>query len=149
MHPRSLLAVVLAAAIALPASSPAMAGRSGLSEASAAGVGSLVLSPVVVLSLAAVGSATLSNALDGSTRWKVTEVRPKGKKTTVEMCDDRQARIEVELDSKVAHEQNVRVDDELGIEALGKSGYALKKGTATIALLAQPGNGMHHSKARS
>lgn len=147
MHPRSLLAVVLAAAIALPA--PAMAGKSGLSGASQTAVGSLVLSPVIVLSLAVVGSAAISNAFDGSTRWKVTGVRPQGKKTAVEMCDDRQARIEVELDSNVAHEQNVRVNDELGIEALGKSGYALKKGTATIALLAQPGNGMHHSKARS
>jgi len=146
MHPRSLLAVTLAAAIAMSAPAPAMAAN--LSDVSRNVAGSLVLSPVIILSLAVVGSATLSNAFDGSTRWKVTSVRPKGKKTAVELCDDRQAKIEVELDSRVAHEQNVRVDDELGIEALGKSGYALKKGAATIALLAQPGNGMHHSKAR-
>jgi len=147
MHPRSLLAVTLAASIVLPG--PAMAGKSGLSGASQAAATSLMIAPVIVLSLAVVGSATVSNAFNGSNRWKVTSVRPKGKTTAVELCDDRQARIEVALDSRIAHEQDLRVDDELAIEALGKSGYALKKGSATIALLAQPGNGMHHSKARS
>lgn len=146
MHPRSLLAIALAAAIAMSTPAPTVAAN--LSDVSRNVAGSLVLSPVIVLSLAVYGSATLSNAFHGSTSWKVTSVRPKGKKTAVELCDERQARIEVELDSRVAQAQNVRVDDELGIEALGKSGYALKKGAATIALLAQPGNGMHHSKAR-
>lgn len=147
MHLRSLLAVTLAAAIALPA--PSMARDSGLSQASRTVVASVIIVPVVIGSLAVVGSHKISNVFEGSTRWKVTSVRPEGKTTAVQMCDDRQAKIEVALDSKVAHEQNVRVDDELAIEGLGKSGYALKKGTATIALLAQPGNGMNHSKARS
>jgi len=146
MSPRSLLALTLAVAIAAPA--PAMAAQSDLSKASGNVAGSVLLVPVIVVSLAVVGSVAVSEVFDGSTRWTVTGVRKQGKKTTVDMCDERQARIEVALDNQVAQAHDVRVDDVLGIEALGKSGYALKKGTATLALLAQPGNGMHHSKAR-
>ena len=147
MHTRSFLAIALALAVASAA--PASAQRN-LSEASAV-AGSLVVA--VPFSVGYLSGAALSDAsmapVNLSRSWKVAKVKQQGPKTDLELhCDDKQVKLDMTIDSRVAQEQQLKVGDQLDIDAIGKTGYAVRKGPATVAILAEPGAGMVHSKAR-
>jgi hypothetical protein len=120
MRLHSLLAITLAAAIA----APSQAAAPGPSD-TVLSVGSIVLLvPFSVVYLSAKEVAEGSQAaIDVSKRWSVVTVRPEN--------------------------EAIKAGDRIDIEAVGKAGYAVKKGKATIALLAEPGTGMAHSRPRS
>jgi hypothetical protein len=144
----TLLAAVLAAAIASPA--PAMAQHSTPMDSSKV-IGSAAL--LVPFSLIVAGSVAseAANKLSGKKRWRVAALRPQGAKTGLELRseDDKDLKLEMAIDTRIAQQHTLQVNDELRLEAVGKTGYEVRKGGATIALLAEPGSGMLHSKARS
>ena len=145
MQARSLLALVLAAGMVAPTSAQR------LSEASAA-VGSLMVA--VPFSIGYLSGAALSEAskapVNLSRSWKVAKVQPRGPRTELELhCDEQQVKLDMRIDSRVAQDQQLQVGDQLDIDAIGKTGYAVRKGRATVAILADPGTGIVHSKARS
>mgnify|MGYP000880830774 CR=1 FL=1 len=145
---RTLLAVALAAAFASPAKAFI---KFGPSETSAV-VGSLVLvSPFIVVYSGAVESKKASvTAVDASQRWTVETVRPEGDKTALELrSDDRKMKIAMAMDTRLAQREQVRVGDRIDLEAVGETGYTVKKGEVTIALLTNPETGMTYSKART
>lgn len=144
-HP--LLALPLAA---LLLSSSASAGQTvSLSEAS---VGASALVVLVPLSVVAVGSHAIVNAVEEVStrkRWHVTEVQPQGQNTTVQICsDDKQVRLDMKVPAATANTHALRAGDALEMERVGKAGFAVRKGATTIGVLAEPGTGMVHSKAR-
>jgi len=47
------------------------------------------------------------------------------------------------------HPRRVQVNDMLDIEAIGQTGFAVKKAGATLVVLARPDTGLVHSKART
>lgn len=147
MRLHSLLALALAAVIAVPS----QAAASGPSE-TAASVGSIVLLvpfSVVYLSAKTVAEGSQA-AIDVSKRWSVGAVRPNGDKTALELrSDDQQLKIDMAIQTRIAQNEAIMAGDRIDIEAIGKAGYAVKKGKATIALLAEPGTGMAHSRPRS
>lgn len=150
MKSRSFLAVAVTLGVAIAAPAPVVA-QSDLSEASVA-AGSLVVAvPFSLVALSGIGLSEVSKApFNLSRSWKVGKVQPRGPKTDVELhCDDKQVRLDMTIDSRVAQERQLQVGDQLDIDAIGKSGYAVRKGQATVAILAEPGAGMVHSKARS
>ena len=77
-------------------------------------------------------------------------MRPNGDKTALELhSDDQQLKIDMAIQTRIAQNEAIEAGDRIDIEAIGKAGYAVKKGKATIALLAEPGTGMAHSRPRS
>jgi hypothetical protein len=151
MRSRSLLALTLAAAIATPAS----AGEgSHMTSTDVSILGSVVVvaAPFV---LASYGGAKLSEAssadrIEQNERWRVAALRPQGEKTAVELrSEDKTLKLETTVATTTVRSQRLQVDDELGLQAIGKSGYALKKGETTIGVLVRPDTGLVHSKARS
>jgi len=151
MRSRSLLALTLAAAIATPAS----AGDGGHLTSTDV---SLLASIVVVVApfvLASYGGAKLSEAssaqgLERNERWRVAALRPQGEKTAVELrSEDKTLTLETTVATTTARAQRLQVDDELGLQPIGKSGYTLKKGETTIGVLVRPDTGLVHSTARS
>lgn len=148
MRTQTLLAAILAAAIAAPA--PAMAQNNPLSEASKVAGSAVLLVPFSLIVAGSVASEA-SNKLSNHKRWRVAKLRPQGPKTALELRseDDEQLKLEMAIDAKLAQEHKVQVNDALQVEAVGKTGYQVRKGAATIALLAEPGSGMLHSKARN
>jgi hypothetical protein len=148
MRTRSLLAAGLAGLIV--ASAPV---RAQLNEAnSSLFIGSMVLAAPFSLAYAsgeAVSEASRSS-LNLSQRWKVDKVQPRGARTELQLhCDDKQLKLDLAIDNRIAQAQQIKVGDELDIEAIGSTGYAVKKGQATVVLLEQPGAGMAHSTPRS
>ena len=147
MRLHSLLALTLAAVIAVPS----QAAPPGPSE-TAASVGSIVLLvpfSVVYLSAKTVAEGS-SAAIDVSRRWRVAAIRPEGDKTALELrSDDQQLKIDMAIQTRIVQNEALKAGDRIDIEAVGKAGYAVKKGKATIALLAEPGTGMAHSRPRS
>lgn len=147
MRLHSLLAITLAAAIA----APSQAAAPGPSD-TVLSVGSIVLLvPFSVVYLSAKKVAEGSQAaIDVSRRWSVAAVRPEGDKTALELrSDDQQLKIDMAIQTRIVQNEALKTGDRIDIEAVGKAGYAVKKGTATIALLAEPGTGMAHSRPRS
>ena len=145
MHSRSVFAIVLATVIALPASA-----HDKLSQASVV-AGSVVLAvPFSVVYLSGAAVSVAANASESLARsWKVAKVQPRGPRTDLELrCDDKQVKLNMTIDSRIAQEQHVQVGDQLDIDAIGKTGYTVRKGQATVAILTEPGAGMVHSKAR-
>ena len=149
MQLRSFIAVALAAAIAAPA--PATAQSLTPSEASALTGSFIVLLPFSLVALSgAVVSNKIEESLDGQKQWRVAAIKPQGDKTAVELRSaDARLKLDMMVDTKVALARQLKVDDTIGIEAVGKTGYVVSKGAATIGLLAEPGSGMVHSKART
>lgn len=147
MRLRSLLAVLIAAAIA----APAQADEPGASQ-TLASIGSMVLLVPFVLAYhsgakAKEGSATLVNA---SRRWHVGAVRQDGDKTAVQLdSDDGQLTLDMTIQTRIVQNEQVRVGDPLNVEPIGRAGYIVKKGQGTLALLAEPGAGMMHSTPRN
>lgn len=148
MRPHSLIALTLAAAIAVPASAE---HRFSPSEESA-------LSAVVVLAspflLSYYGGKKLSEAskgeLESQKRWRVTAVRAQGEKTALELrSEDQGLKLETTVATTTARSQGLKAGDELDLQVIGKSGYALRKGETTIGVLAQPDSGLVHSSART
>lgn len=147
MRFHSLIAVALAAAVA----APSQAAAPGPSE-TLASMGSMALMvPFSVVYLSATAAANGSSAaIDASRRWSVAAVRPDGKQTALELhSDDHQLKLDMAIQTNIAQAEQIKVGDRIDIDPVGKAGYTVKKGAATIALLAQPGTGMVHSKPRS
>jgi hypothetical protein len=143
-----LLAAVLAAALCGPA---AAEHRFTASEASMLSGSVLVILPFyLVLNGSQEISRSLSN-VDGHKRWKVTGVKEQGGgKTEANMvCDDGKIKLTMTAPTPAVREQRLAVGDMLDIDRIGKAGYVVKKGQATIGVLAEPGSEMVHSKARS
>ena len=147
MRLHSLLAITLAAAIA----APSQAAAPGPSD-TVLSVGSIVLLvPFSVVYLSATKLAEGSSAVvDVSKRWSVAAVRPEGDKTALELhSDDKQLKIDMAIQNRIAQNEAIKVGDRIDIEAVGKAGYVVKKGKSTIAVLGEPGTGMAHSRPRS
>lgn len=147
MMSRTFLAVALAAAISSPAEAYTDYGPSDISAMASALV---LLSPVIITYVDSDLSEKASEAAFGEQRWSVETVRPEGDKTALELrSDDQKMKIAMTMDARLAQREQVRVGDRIDIEAVGKTGYTVRKGGVTIALLADPANGMAHSKART
>lgn len=147
MRIRTLFVTVLAGMIV--GSAPAHAQLTASQTSMFAG--SIVL--VAPFSLAYASGKAVSeasrSALNLSQRWKVDKVQPRGARTELQLqSDDKQLKLDVTVDNRIAQAQHIKAGDELDIEAIGTTGYAIKKGEATVALLEQPGAGMAHSTAR-
>jgi len=145
-HP--LLALPLAA---LLLSSTASAGQTySLSEAS---VGASAFVVLVPLSVVGVGSYAIVNTveeLSSRKRWHVTEVQPQGRNTTVKLCsDDDKVALDMNVPTAAANTHALHAGDALEMERVGKAGFAVRKGQATVGVLTDPAAGMVHSKARS
>ena len=143
-----ILAVVFAAALCSPASAE---HRFTASEASMLSGSVLVVLPFY---LVATGSQEVSRSLtglNGRKRWKVTGVKEQGGgKTEAEMmCDDGKVKLTMTVPAQATREQRLAVGDLLDIDRVGKAGYVVRKGQATIGVLTEPGSQMVHSKARS
>lgn len=144
-HP--LLVLPFAAALL---SSPVQAGEfHSLSEASA------VMSAVVVLvpiSVVAAGSYVVSETVEhisSHRHWHVIEVKPQGEKTAVQLCsDDDKVKVAMQVPTATARTHGLQVRDAVQLEPVGKAGFLVRKGGATVGVLADPGAGMVHSKAR-
>ena len=121
------------------------------SEASMLSGSFLVLLPFSLVSLAGESVAQSLSSIGDHSRWKVTGVKEgSGGKTEAEMlCDDGKRKLTMTVPTKAVHEQRLAIGDQLDIDRVGKAGYVVRKGPATIGVLAEPGNGMVHSKARS
>lgn len=140
--------IVLAAAIALPM----QAAQADSTRKASMAVSIVALSvPFSVAYLSAAGIANSHEASVGASRhWRVASVQEKGDKTALELhSDDPKMKLEMAVDTKIAQAQQVKVGDAIEIEAVGKTGHVVRKGKTTIALLAEPGNGTVHSKART
>ena len=147
MYLRTLAAITLAAAVMTPASAE---HNFTPSETSALSSAIILASPFI---LSYYGGKKLSEASSGELqsqkRWRVAAVRPQGEKTALELrSEDKSMMLETTVATRTARAQNVKAGDELGIEAIGKSGYAMKKADTTIGVLVQPESGLVHSKAR-
>lgn len=141
-------AIALVAAIALPFQAVA---EDSVARTSSTLSTALVIVPfsVVYLSTTAVVGGSVA-AIDATRRWSVAAVRPRGDKTALELhSDDGRLKLETAIDTRIAQAEQIRVGDAIEIDTVGKTGYAMKKGAKTIALLAEPGAGAVHSKARS
>ena len=147
MRAASFVTLVLAAAMAAPASAEM---NLTASEASALSTVIVVASPFI---LSHAGGKKLSQAVSGELesrkRWRVATLRPQGDKTAVALrSEDQTMQIDTMVATRTARSQALKVDDELGIEAIGKSGYTLKKGATTIGVMTPPDSGLLHSTAR-
>ena len=148
MVARTLAAVTLAAAVMAPASAELRLTPSETSVLS----GAIVLASPFILSY--YGGKKLSEAgsgeLQSQKRWRVAAVRPQGEKTALELrSEDQTLMLETTVATKTARAHGIKAGDELGLQAIGKSGYALKKGETTIGVLVRPDTGLVHSAARS
>ncbi|QNA87797.1 hypothetical protein G4G28_03680 [Massilia sp. Dwa41.01b] len=144
----ALFALPLAA---LLLTSSASAGQTySLSEAS---VGASAIVVLVPLSVVVVGSQAIANTVDelsSRKRWHVTEIEPQGRNTTVRMCsDDDKVTLDMNVPAATARTHALQAGDALEMERVGKAGFAVRKGQATVGVLSDPGAGMVHSKARS
>lgn len=149
MRPQSLLAFTLAASLSLPAS--AGDGKLGPSEATFLSIITVAAVPLMLLSGAGqvLSEKVTSEKMEGNRRWEVTNVAPQGERTAVELrSEDGQLKIDMTVATGTARAQGLQVRDRLEIEPIGKAGYAVNKGVATIGVLAQRDSGMVHSKAR-
>ncbi|MEM8513480.1 hypothetical protein RCH14_002810 [Massilia sp. MP_M2] len=147
MRLHSFVALTLAAAIA----APSQAAAPGPSDTASSVVSIVLLVPFSVVYLSAKAVAEGASAtVDVSQRWSVGAVRPDGDKTALELhSDDKQLKIDMAIQTRIAQKEALKVGDRIDIEAIGKAGYVVKKGKATVALLAEPGSGMVHSRPRS
>ena len=147
MRPHSLVALALAAAIATP-------GHAGQSDASQtiSSVGSIIL--LVPFAVAYQSGVKVSEgsaaSVDASKRWSVGAMRPDGDKTALELhSDDHQLKIDMAIQNQIAQDAQLKVGDRIEIATIGRTGYIVKKGKSTIALLAEPATGMGHSAPRT
>ncbi|MFC3460879.1 MULTISPECIES: hypothetical protein [Massilia] len=151
MRAASFVTLVFAATLAGTLTAPASAEMNlTASEASALSAVIVVASPFI---LSHQGGKKLSQAasggLEGQKRWRVAALRPQGDKTAVALrSEDQTMQIDTMVATKTARSQGLKVDDELGIEPIGRSGYTLKKGATTIGVMTPPDSGLLHSKAR-
>jgi hypothetical protein len=148
MVARILAVVTLAAAVMAPACAEHNFTPSETSVLS----GAIVLASPFILSY--YGGKKLSEAgsgeLQSQKRWRVAAVRPQGEKTALELrSEDQTLMLETTVATRTARAQGLKAGDQLGIEAIGKSGYAVKKADTTIGVLVQPESGLVHSKARA
>jgi hypothetical protein len=111
----------------------------------------LVLAPFSLVSMAGQSVAQSLSSIGDHSRWKVTGVKEgNGGKTETEMlCDDGKRKLTMTIPTKAVREQRLAIGDQVDIDRVGKAGYVVKKGPATIGVLTEPGGGMVHSKARS
>jgi hypothetical protein len=151
MRAATFVTLVFAATLAATVAAPASAEMNlTASEASALSTVIVVASPFI---LSHEGGKRLSQAvsgdLDSRKRWRVAALRPQGDKTAVVLRSEGQAmQIDTMVATRTARSQGLKVDDELGIEPIGKSGYTLKKGATTIGVMTPPDSGLLHSRAR-
>jgi hypothetical protein len=142
-----LIAAALAATLCTAAH--AQFPNIGASEASLISGSLVVALPFLLVSAGseAVGQS-LSNLSEHS-RWQVTDLKeqPEGKTQAQMKCDDGKFNLTMTVQTPTVREQRLAVGDVLDIDRVGTAGYVVKKGPATIGVLAQPD--MAHSKARS
>lgn len=136
--------ITLTAACALPLQAGA---QDSATKASRRAVSAVVFVPFSLVYVSAAASNAYS--LRDAKRWKVTQAQPKGDKTALELhSDDKRMKLDMEIETQVAQAQRVEVGDSIDIDAIGNTGYAVRKGEATIALLAEPAAGATHSAVR-
>lgn len=149
MRPRSLLALILAASLSMPAS--AGEGKLGPSEALLISGFSVAVYPFLLLSAAGqtLSEKVTPEKMAHNRRWEVTNVAAQGERTAVELrSQDKELKIDMVVPTGTAQAQGLQVRDQVEIAPIGKAGYAVTKGEATIGVLAQSGTGLVHSKAR-
>ena len=147
MSLRPLPSVVFVAALASACMPAAIAGPSLASKAS---VAFSVIVPVVITSLLSPQSQILDTSGKFAPRWTVSAVRPEGDKTALELdSDDKTLKMAMSIDRAIVQREQLAVGDSIVVEEVGTTGYAARKGAATIALFARPGMNMAHSRARA
>lgn len=149
MHVSKLMAALLAAAALLSTTSQAHADAPGASE-TAASIGSMIV--MLPFALVSMGSEQVGQSLSNlseHTAWQVTDVNEQpGGKTDVGMkSEDGKFKLAMTVLTPAARTQRLAAGDRLDIDRVGKTGYTVRKGTATIGVLAQPG--MAHSAPRT
>jgi hypothetical protein len=121
------------------------------SDASVAASAVVVLVPLILVAGGSyvVSQMSATERMVDNKRWEVARVRPQGDKTALELRSKQEdLKIDMTVPTGTARSQKLQVRDELDIEAIGKAGYAVRKGATTIGILTQPGSGMVHSKPR-
>ena len=150
MQLRPFLALSLTAALASPASAGDMPLKTPLDASAMASVVVLVV-PLALVSGTGllISHASGAERMARNKRWEVTKVAPQGARTAIQLRSmDEDLKIDMAVAGATARSQKLQVRDQLDIEAVGKAGYAVKKGATTIGVLSQPGSGMVHSQAR-
>jgi len=144
-----VFAVTFAAALTAPAPASAEMNLTA-SEASALSAVIVVASPFILSHQSGKKlSQAASGDLDSQKRWRVAALRPQGDKTAIALrSEDQTMQIDTMVATKTARSQGLKLNDELGIEPIGRSGYTLKKGATTIGVMTPPDSGLLHSKAR-
>ena len=99
-------------------------------------------------------SESLSKAMPGDAgknrQMQVTAIRQQGNRAALTLrSKDGVTQVDTLVSSAAARAQRVQVNDMLDIEAIGQTGFAVKKAGATLVVLARPDTGLVHSKART
>lgn len=141
MRTAPLVALLLSAAIAMPAAAEAVMPAWAM----------LSLAPSLI---SADVSESLSKAMPGDAgknrQMQVTAIRQQGNRTALTLrSKDGVTQVDTLVSSAAARAQAVQVNDMLDIEAIGQTGFAVKKAGATLVVLARPDTGLVHSKART
>lgn len=121
------------------------------SEASMVGGSFIVALP---FSLVIMGSQEVTRSIGDHLRshkhWTVAGVREQGEKTAVELrSDDGELKLDLTVVTRTARAEGLKVRDQLDVDPIGKSGFVVKKGAATIGVLTRPGAGLADSKVRT
>ncbi|QNA87799.1 hypothetical protein G4G28_03690 [Massilia sp. Dwa41.01b] len=144
MRAASLIALLLSASIATPASADEQIPPWALSLA-------LSIAPFYMSSQAA-GDLSKSTSGDPAKnkQWQVAAMRTEGDRTALELrSEDGATRVDTMVSSAIARAHAVKLHDTLEIEAIGQTGFAVKKAGATLVVMVRPDTGLLHSKART
>lgn len=151
MQVLKLMAAALAAAVCTAALTPAASAQSTVGDASGASllVGSaLIALPFILVDAASAKVVGSLSGLGDRSRWAVTEVTEHaGGQTEARMLSaDGKYKLTMTVQTPTAHAQRLAAGDNLDLDRVGTTGYVVKKGAATLGVLAQPGAA--HSSAR-
>lgn len=144
MRAAPLFALLLSAAVAAPASADPVIPPWAISV-------SMSIIPFYLSSQGAMElSRTVSGDADKNKQWQVAAIRQEGDKMALELrSEDGLTRLDTVVSSAIARAQGVQVNDVLDIEAIGQTGYTLKKAGVTLVVMVRPDTGLVHSKVRT
>lgn len=151
MQVSKFMAAVLVAAVGSVAAMPAASAQSTVGDASTASLVSgsvLIALPFILVDAASAKVVGSLSGLGDHTRWAVTDVKAQaGGKTEARMLsDDGKYKLTMTVQTSTAQVQRLAAGDQVDVDRVGTTGYTVRKGAATLGVLAQPG--MAHSSAR-
>jgi hypothetical protein len=151
MQVSKFVAAALVAAVCSAAVMPAALAQStarGASETSLLSGSVLIALPFILVDAASAKVVGSLSGLGDHTRWAVTDVKEQaGGKTEARMLsDDGKYKLTMTVDTPTVQAQRLAAGDKVDVDRVGTTGYTVRKGAATLGVLAQPG--MAHSSAR-